>query len=70
MKAVYEGIEYFKCEVCNIAFSEEMKLISHIKDVHINKIHELQKAKCMDCGKEFTDKFFFKIIHKGIKTHK
>ena len=35
MRAVYEGIEYFKCEVCNIAFSEEIKLITHIKDVHV-----------------------------------
>ena len=37
MRAVYEGIEYFtyfKCEVCSIAFPEEIKLISHIKDVH------------------------------------
>ena len=37
MRAVYEGIEYFKCEVCKIAFSEEIKLMSHIKEVHANQ---------------------------------
>ena len=47
-----------QCNVCNIKFSCQSKLNSHMKSVHEDKNHH----KCNECGKSFTRE-------SNMKTH-
>ena len=65
----HEGVDNYKCNLCNKTFGNPGTL-----SVHVRSVHKGIKHQCEICGKEFTSNFslqkHIKNIHEGMNKEK